>query len=204
MNRDELLRDYFNTDASGNDLDGIKEHYVRTNRTLITKNKSLEFNYIMDVLIPDWVQDKHLIQGGGNFYIEKIDYDTEAMCICTQPIHDICYLKHPLLNQSVQVGNHCVGKINKELEKEAERMQRLYKKQQQYDRIKKWNDYQKILMKQHLALCKERDDLVARVERENDEYELSKIFRKCKKCSKYNILAHEPNWKVNCYKCYKK
>jgi hypothetical protein len=209
MERDELLSQYFNTDVSGNDTEGIKKHYVRCIPQLITKNKALEFEYVMDILIPEWRKDKELMQGGaeGPFTIEKVDYDN-TMCICTQKISDICYLSHPLLKKSVQVGNHCVGKISEELENEAAKMQRLKKKQELDARIKKWNSYQNKLMSYHRAreerLDRERDEIVSRVEREHDIYLLSQIFRTCNICKCYNILNNEPSWKVNCYKCYKK
>ena len=180
MERDELLSQYFNTDVSGNDTEGIKEHYVRTNPRLITNNKASEFEYIMDMLIPEWRKDKKLMEEGlkGSFIIEKVDY-ADTICICTQEIQHICYLRHPLLKKSVQVGNHCVGKISEELEKEAAKMQRLKKKQELDARIKKWNSYQNKLMSYHRAreerLDRERDEIVSRVERQHDIYLLSQI-----------------------------
>jgi len=137
----------------------------------------------MDILIPEWRQEKELIEGG--FYIEKVDH-TEAMCICTQPIKEICYLRHSLLAKSVQVGNHCVGKIKKELEQEAKRLQRILKK------------------KIEERLDKERDELVAKVEKEYDDFVLRQFFRECRTCKNLTIIKNEPIWKVDCKNCYKK
>jgi hypothetical protein len=125
MNREMLLTEYFGVDVSGNDIDGLKEHYVRVNPRLITKNKSIEFLHVMDTLIPDW-KIEGMIQG--RFTIEGVNYANDALCICTQCITDICYLKHPKLALSVQVGNVCVGKISPELQKEAESLVRRMKK----------------------------------------------------------------------------
>ena len=152
MNRVQLLSNYFSIDASGND-DGIQEHFVRTNPKLITKSKAHEFKLIMKLLIPSWKEDADLLDTGNDmpFTIIDVAHKSNVLCICTQPITEICYIKHPLLEKSVQVGNTCVGKICLELKKHGKKMHAEKKKRltkEENDRL---------------------DDLVAKVEQEQDE-----------------------------------
>jgi hypothetical protein len=191
MKKEELLLYYFGKGTSGTTIDGHKEHYIRINPTLITKNKQTEFEYVMDILIPEWRKDKELMEGKRDFIIERIAYDEEeVLCICTQPIKEICYIKHTTLDKSVQVGNHCVGKIREDLEKEAKQLQRIRKKEAEQLKERK--------------LDKERDELVARVEREHDLFVLRQFFRECRTCQNLTIIKDEPIWKVDCKNCYKK
>lgn len=188
LTKNELLSYYFGIDTSGNQIDTLNEHYIRINPTLITNNKNTEFLLVMDTLIPEWRQDKELMVAG-RFSIDRIAYDEEALCICSQPIKEICYIKHTTLDKSVQVGNHCVGKIHKDLEKESEKLHRIRKKE-----IKK---------EQERKLDEERDELVARVEKEYDLFVLRQFFRECKSCNQLNISKEEPIWKSRCFHCYK-
>jgi hypothetical protein len=199
MNKEDLLLYYFSKDVSGNEIDGMKEHHIRTNPKLIKKNKYDEFEYVMDILIPEWRRDKELMRAGygeGGFHIERVAYE-ETICICTQPITEICYLKHITLDKSVQVGNHCVGKINKELEEEAKRLQRIRKKEIEAKRKQE-------MIERIKQLDKERDELVAKIEKEYDDFVLSQLFRECITCKKLNIVKTDPTWKKQCRNCYKK
>ena len=197
ISKEDLLKYYFDTDVSGNGIDGMKEHYIRTNPKLITKSKYEEFEYVMDRLIPEWRTDKELMRSGyGGFHIERVAYE-ETMCICTQPINEICYLKHITLDKSVQVGNHCVGKINKELEEEAKRLHRIRKKEIEAKRTQE-------MIERIKQLDKERDELVAKIEKQYDDYILGQLFRQCITCNKLNIVKTDPTWKKQCRNCYKK
>jgi hypothetical protein len=176
MDRITLLKEYFMTDTSGNELDGIREHYVRVNPRLITKDKSTEFNYVMNILFPNWRILN--MKGGHLFTIRDVDDSIEKrICICTQCIVNLCYLEHPSLELSVQVGNECVGKIDKKLQKESEQLLRLKKKKDkeliEQTIIKNWDDYNQIIISYHYQREKqlelEIDELVARVEKEHDE-----------------------------------
>jgi hypothetical protein len=230
MNRDELLLGYFDIDVSGNDDDGLNQHYIRVNPELITKNKATEFIFVMDTLLPEWNTDS--LEGGqSKFTLEGVAYDqNRQMCICTQPITDICYLRHPLLNISLQVGNTCVHKVSPELAKEAENLLRTLKKEHQEAHKKKWDDYNTLLKKYHMEreirLNKERDELVKQVEKEYDEQMfmrkhfnhlqvrfskaetcfqfLIETFRQCKECKRLSIPTSEPSFKTKCITCYKK
>jgi hypothetical protein len=76
------------------------------------------------------------------------------------------------------------------------------------ENVQKWIDYNKQIKDHHLMLEKERDELVKKVEREQDEYErkqmMTSLFRQCEDCKKYNILREEPTYKSRCRTCYKK
>ena len=50
ISKEDLLKYYFNTDVSGNDIDGMKEHYIRTNPKLITKNKNCDAYKLKQIL----------------------------------------------------------------------------------------------------------------------------------------------------------
>lgn len=205
MDRITLLKEYFRIDTSGNEIDGISEIYVRDRLKdeLITTSKSLEFEYIMDILFPDW----RAVEMTRIFSIQDAEdaFDVNTcLCICTQHIKKLCYLKHPSLDKAVQVGSECVCKISPELQKKAEQILRLKKK---------------------IRLDKERDELVSRVEKEYDEQmELNKnfailkqrlsvlestltfqteFFRTCISCGTFSILKIEPHYKTKCKSCYK-
>jgi len=205
MNREDLLFLYFNIDSSGNDIDGYHNHYIRVREDLITKNKKTEFLHIMDTLIPEWIEDGMV---GGKFSIVGVDYKGDQLCICTQCITDLCYLKHPVLPYSVQVGNVCVGKISPILQREAEGLLRKKKKEIEEEKQRqqkiKWKEYNKTIKDYHLTLEKERDELVERVEQEHDQYILRELFRACKTCQCFRISKDEPGWMINCKTCHNK
>ena len=211
MTPQELLRDYFSIDVSGNGV-VLTDHYIRTNPKLITNNKTTEFIYVMNKLIPTWKEDR--LFGGTHciFQIEDIAYETDVMCICTQPIREICFIKHPLLNKSVQVGNNCVEKIRLELKEQAEKMQREKKKKALEDRIRCWKIYQYRLWQQHnkreRRLDKERDELVSKVEREHDDYikdqtekVMSELMVKCMDC---DVRIIKDQYRLRCKDCFRK
>ncbi len=114
---DKLVMDYFGTDVSGNETDGLKGIQKRINPKLITKNKSTEFEHVMDILIPGWRREHH---EAGFFEIVGSVINSDEMCICTQRhIKELCYVKHNSLPFSLQIGNECIKKINNELYQEA-------------------------------------------------------------------------------------
>ena len=214
MKRDDLLSRYFMINVSGNEDDGLRTHYIRVQDDLITKNKKTEFLYVMDILIPEWREDGMI---AGRFSIVGVDYRDDQLCICTQCIKDLCLLKHPVLPYSVQVGNVCVGKISPDLQREAEGLLREKKKEMKEEK-------QRQQKKQEAALDRERDELVARVEREYDEqmfmrkhvnqlqvrlstleYRLQflmDVFRQCMVCKRLSIPKGEPSYKTKCKTCY--
>jgi hypothetical protein len=102
----------------------------------------------------------------------------------------------------------------KELEMEQSELERKWEEQywESYRRSmkeithqKKWMDYNETIKGYHLKretrLDKERDELVARVEREYDKY-IQENQRKCVDCK--SGMGEAPLWKVRCMSCYKK
>jgi hypothetical protein len=152
----------------------------------------------MDKLIPEWRTDWELIRSGfgkcGRFYIERVAYE-ETICICTQRITEICYLRHTTLDKSVQVGNHCVGKIHSGLEEDAKKLHRIRKKEEDEKLTKK-------IRERIDQLDKERDELVAKVEKQYDDYILGQLFRECITCNTLKIVKTDPSWKTQCRDCY--
>lgn len=120
--KEEILDQYFNIDVSGNATDGYYNYYRRVNPKRITKTQSTEFKEIMDILIPSWETDKELLK------LKHVEVSPNQMCICTQPISDICVFTHPSLPKGLQIGNNCVEKIDANLAKRARKMQEAIKK----------------------------------------------------------------------------
>jgi hypothetical protein len=182
MNKEELLLYYFDTDVSGNEIDGYRTHYVRKQEELITKNKRTEFIHVMDTLIPEWREDG-MIQG--KFSVTAVNYE-QQLCICTQCIFNLCLLKHPTLPYSVQVGTVCVGKINPDLQREAEGLLRKKKKEmeeeKQCQRKKQWDDYNSLLFTLHAR----------------------RNLSPCKDCGNYLVKKSESHYKPRCLDCYVK
>lgn len=181
MNRADLLQQYFSLDVSGSTL---ASHYIRTNPFLLTKSKSMEFTLIMDTLFPDWTITGMI---PGTFILEGIDYEEDGppkLCICTQCIKDICYLKHPVLEHSVQVGNVCVAKISEELSKQASKLFREKKvrlkqeKQIELDRIYRENSWLEIALEEENTRIVKQEMEENRLRASLVEQEIQDFFRK--------------------------
>jgi hypothetical protein len=203
MSLQELLQDYFSIDVSGNE-ERLEGHYIRTNPELITKNKSSEFIYVMDRLIPTWKED-HLIGGTNSFKVVDVAHATNVMCICTQPITEICYIKHPSLDRSVQVGNNCVEKIHSALKEQAEKMQREKKKKEKKEleeRIYKWTKYQVRLKQQHEIRVKEQKELRKKFNELKSRVSTLEFIienmKPCTNCKSWKIKDNRPLCR-NCY-----
>lgn len=199
----------------------------RYNSKLLRKTFDRDFVGVMSYMYKEWNNKEWEVSFTPVKYIELTEED-DKMCICGHWIKHCCIWKHEKTGTYILIGNVCIGKISataykdmlscvkKQKEKEAENKRKKELEEQRL-RAKQWKE-------QYDLEIKERDDLIARVEREQDEHlemvdkfnqlkqrtiDLEKktmllsILRKCEVCHNLAINKDAPTHFTKCLSCFK-
>ena len=183
----------------------IIKYAYRYNNDLLRKTFDRDFVAVMSFMFPTWDKKEWDSVFEPVRYLQ-IDKRDEKWCICGHWIKHCCIWKNKNTGTSVLVGNVCIKKISANAYKDM------------LSCVKKQN-YRK-----QIQLNKERDELVARVEREYDEQMLLRtnfdklqvrcstvelrlqflmdIFRQCTICKRLSIPKDEPSYKTKCKTCF--
>lgn len=185
----------------------IIEYAYRYNSNILRKTFDRDFVAIMSFMFPTWNNKEWQSEFEPVRYIQ-VDKRDQKWCICGHWIKHCCIWKNKKTGTSVLVGNVCIKKISETAYRD---MLSCVKKQKE---------------RRDAFLDKQRDELVAKVEREYDEQMfmrkhfnqlqvrlsmleshlqfLMDVFRQCTECKRLSIPKEEPSYKTKCFTCYKK
>lgn len=205
----------------------IIRYAYRYNSKLLRKTYDRDFVAIMNHEYPDWNPNEWEV-GFTPIRALKIEKGEQKRCICGHWIQDCCIWKHEKTKTYFLVGNVCIKKISENayrdmlscVKKQKEREEENKRKKEHEERLRKYKEWQETNDRE----LKERDELVARVEKEYDDhmemvakfnqlkqraFELEKqtmmmsILRRCEVCNNLAIDKDAPARFTKCLSCFK-
>jgi hypothetical protein len=192
----------------------------RCNSKLLRKTYDRDFVAIMSHKYPEWNPTEWAAEFTPVRSL-RIEKEEQKRCICGHWIQDCCIWRHDKTRTYILVGNVCIKKISKTAYRD---MLSCVKKQKEREaEYKRWKQ-EKQEREQYEREIKERDDLVARIEQEQDDHmemvvkmnqlkqrllELEtqmlilSLRRTCQVCNTLSIKIDAPAYFTKCLPCFK-